>query len=117
MAEDSLTLTDDFILNAYRLPKNVQPKIWKCIILLLKSDRHPSLQVKQLRTGRKGIMECRVDETYRLIFEHSDNGPIRLWYVGHLDEALQYGGKITELVPKERHPEVYHDKMLHEIDF
>jgi len=116
MAEDSLILTDDFVVNAYKLPKNVQSKVWKCILLLLKNARHPSLHVKQLRTGRKGIMECRVDETYRLIFEPSENGPIRLWYVAHHDEALAYGSKISEPTPRERHPDVYHDKLLHEID-
>jgi mRNA-degrading endonuclease RelE of RelBE toxin-antitoxin system len=116
MAEDSILLTDDFILNAFKLPKNIQPKIWKSILLLMKNDRHPSLHVKQLRTGRKGIMECRIDETYRLIFEPTEKGPMRLWYVAHHDEALHYGSKITEPVPRERRPEVYHDHLLHEID-
>jgi len=73
---------------AYRgLPKNIQKKTAKQLVLLAEDMRHPSLHTKKIK-GRESIWEARIDLHYRLTFELIEN-TIFLRVIGNYDEVLR----------------------------
>ena len=50
------------------LPKNIQKKANKQLLLFSENMHHPSLHTKKIK-GREGIWEARIDLSYRLTFE------------------------------------------------
>ena len=69
------------------LPKNVQKKVDKQILLLSKDPRHPSLHTKKIK-GSRGIWEARIDLHHRATFELIED-TIFLRVVGNHDEVLK----------------------------
>lgn len=54
-----------------RLPRNIQNRVDKQLILLLTDPQHNSLQTQKMRgqPGRAGIWEARATASYRLTFK------------------------------------------------
>ena len=77
-----------FLKSFARLPKVVQEKIKKQIVLLAENPRHPSLQTKPIQ-GATGIYEARVDIDYRMTYEREADDTLVLRVVGKHDQALQ----------------------------
>ena len=69
------------------LPKNIQKKVDKQIHLLAQDFRHPSLQTKKIK-GSYGIWEGRIDLSYRMTFEITEDA-IFLRTVGNHDAVLK----------------------------
>jgi hypothetical protein len=68
-----IQLTEHFVKQYARLPKLIQQKVDKALMLLDTDFRHPGLRSHPLE-GSPGIMEAYVDRKYRLTFERrSDN--------------------------------------------
>ena len=70
-----------------KLPKDIQKKVDRQIVILSKDLSHPSLHTKKIR-GSGGIWEARIDIYYRTTFEILDD-TIFLRVVGNHDEVLK----------------------------
>ncbi len=70
-----------------KLPKDIQKKVDKQIVILSKDFNHPSLRTKKIK-GSEGIWEARIDIHYRATFEIVDD-IIFLRVVGNHDEVLK----------------------------
>jgi addiction module RelE/StbE family toxin len=77
-----------FLKSFASLPKAVQEKIKKQILLLAENPRHPSLQTKPIQ-GAPGIYEARVDIDYRMTYERQADDTLVLRVVGRHDQALK----------------------------
>jgi len=69
------------------LPKRIQKKVDKQIMILVENFRHPSLHTKKIK-GTKEIWEVRIDIYYRVTFEIIGD-TIFLRVVGNHDEVLK----------------------------
>ncbi len=68
-----IELTEHFVRQYAQLPKLIQKKVDKALMLLDTDFRHPGLRNHSLE-GSSGIMEAYVDRKYRMTFErHGDN--------------------------------------------
>jgi hypothetical protein len=75
---------------AYRnLPSEIQGEVKKAMCLLAKNLRHPSTQTKPIR-GVPGIVEARVDQSYRMTYERLPGGVVRMRTVGKHDETFRH---------------------------
>jgi mRNA-degrading endonuclease YafQ of YafQ-DinJ toxin-antitoxin module len=54
------------------LPDKLRGRTEKAISILLKSPHHPSLRIKKME-GRQNIWELMVSDSYRLIFQVSED--------------------------------------------
>ncbi|OGO71667.1 MAG: hypothetical protein A2Z49_09735 [Chloroflexi bacterium RBG_19FT_COMBO_56_12] len=77
-----------FLKSFASLPKSVQEKIKKQILLLAENPRHPSLHTKPIQ-GAPGIYEARVDINYRMTYERQADDTLVLRVVGRHDRALK----------------------------
>ncbi len=69
------------------LPKTVQGKFKKKIVLFIGDIKHPSLRVKKMK-GNTGVWEASVDMFYRFTFEiHPDHYILRR--IGPHDRVLR----------------------------
>ncbi len=82
--------TKQFLDKENELPLDVYKALIKCLELLLKNPRHPSLGVKKVQ-GVKGreIYEARVNQKYRLTFEFLKGNLILLRNVDNHDACLK----------------------------
>lgn len=78
--------TKRFAKRYQKLPKTIQKKADKQILLLSQNIRHPSLRAKKLE-GYADVWEGRVDRSYRFIFT-IEKDTIILMRVGPHDEGL-----------------------------
>ena len=78
----------DLFKNDYKnLPKSIQTKFGKKIILFVENIRHPSLRVKKMK-GHKNRWEASIDMFYRFTFEiHEDYCLLRR--IGPHDNVLK----------------------------
>lgn len=67
-----LTLTDPFKRSYKKLPKFVQKKADRILVLLAEDLRHPSIRAKKIQ-GAGDIWEGRVDKFHRFTFQIIDN--------------------------------------------
>ena len=70
------------------LPPEIQAKVLKALLLLAENPRHPSLQAKPIH-GINGVLEARVDVSYRLTYERLSEDVLFLRSVGKHDETLK----------------------------
>lgn len=72
-----LILSKDFRKDFRSLPKQIQQKIEKALLLFQDNQRHPSLQVKAIQgTNKPKVYEGRIDLHYRFTFHYEDNAVI-----------------------------------------
>ena len=83
-----IELTESFHRWYARLPDKIKKKTQKVLRLLAENPRHPSLRSKPI-VGAKGLFEARVDQKYRLTYEHLPNDVLQIRVVGKHDEALK----------------------------
>lgn len=62
-----LQFTEAFRACYRRLPKEIQRRVDKTLLLLKENPRHPSLHTKRMK-GTHGIWEARVTLAYRITF-------------------------------------------------
>ena len=77
-----------FLKSFAGLPKPLQEKIKKQILLLAENPRHPLLHTKPIQ-GAPGIYEARVDIDYRMTYERQADDTLVLRVVGRHDRALK----------------------------
>ncbi|OGW05516.1 MAG: hypothetical protein A2W77_01765 [Nitrospinae bacterium RIFCSPLOWO2_12_39_16] len=79
--------TDPFKEDYKKLPKTIQDKFDKKILLFEKNIHHPSLRVKKMK-GHKNRWEASIDMFYRFTFEiHNDYYLLRR--IGPHDDVLK----------------------------
>jgi addiction module RelE/StbE family toxin len=83
-----IRFTRRFLKSFARLPKAIQDKIKKQMLLLAENPLHPSLQIKPIQ-GAAGIYEARVDADYRMTYERDADDTLVLRVVGKHDDALK----------------------------
>lgn len=73
-----------------KLPKNIQRKVDKQLIILVNDSSHPSLQVKKMKGehGKFQFWEARIDLFWRMSFQKEKEG-IRLCRLGPHDEVVK----------------------------
>ncbi len=82
-----IELTERFIKQYARLPKIIQRKVDKALLLLDKDPRHPGLRSHPIE-GTPGIIEAYVDIKYRMTYQrHQDTFIMR--NVDNHDECLR----------------------------
>ena len=70
-----------------KLPKTIQEKFNKKIVLFMSNIHHPSLRVKKMK-GHKNTLEASIDKFYRFTFEiHKDYYLLRR--IGPHDNVLR----------------------------
>lgn len=84
----TIKFTQRFWKTFARLPRAVQEKVKKQIVLLAENPRHPSLQTKPIQ-GAPGVYEARVDHDYRMTYEREPDNTLTLRVVGKHAEALK----------------------------
>ena len=78
-----LTRTDPFKSSYKKLPKFIQKKTDRILMLLGTDLRHPSIRAKKIQ-GAGDIWEGRIDKSHRFTFEIQDD-EIVLRSIGHHD--------------------------------
>lgn len=73
--------TKSFVKQYARLPEHIQKKVKKQLRFLSKDLFHPSLYTRKMQSTNN-IWECRVDYSYRIVFEIHDEEFIILLFVG-----------------------------------
>ena len=94
MPKSSLIMMPNVLDQANKLPKDIKSKLFRCLSLLSEDFRHPSLQCKKIKSNTQDVYECRIDKSYRLIYDLL-NRSIRCWYVGDHDLAIKFGSNIS----------------------
>ncbi|WP_144004914.1 hypothetical protein [Solidesulfovibrio fructosivorans] len=87
--KSTLLFLPSFITEASLLTSQTKTKLFKIFKLLSDNPRHPSLQTSKIKPHNI-LYECRVDKTYRLVFDVQNN-QLRLWSVGRHDGPLKFG--------------------------
>lgn len=82
-------LRDSFLDAAYRLPKDIGKKIWKCLHRLSSSPRVPGLNLERLRGKAERLWSIRVDEKHRAILQRDEN-VTTLLFVGPHEDAYRF---------------------------
>jgi mRNA-degrading endonuclease RelE of RelBE toxin-antitoxin system len=80
--------TERFEQDFLRLPPELQKKVLKVLRLLAENPRHPSLQTKPIQ-GARGLYEARIDQSYRMTYQHLPNDVLLLRAAGKHDETLK----------------------------
>ena len=62
----------EFFKRLQALPKNIQAKFAKTLLLFIQDPFHPSLHTKKMK-GRVGVWECRIHRAYRFTFHYEIN--------------------------------------------
>ncbi len=76
--------TAPFAHDYQTLPENVKTRAERAIQLLADNPFYPSLQTKKMEPKRRGILEARISQTYRITF-HLDGSTIVLRRAGTHD--------------------------------
>lgn len=95
-------LTDDFLDQAYSLPKEIGRKIWKAIGMLSRNPEWPGLNLERLRGKSEGLWSLRVDDKYRAILSRSPQ-TINLLSVGHKEDVYRLAERLS--LQRPAHPE------------
>ncbi len=82
-----LELTERFIKQYKSMPRVIQKKIEKTLLLMDKNFRHPGLKSRPIE-GAPGIYEARVDDKYRVTYQRNGDKLI-LRNVDNHDECLK----------------------------
>jgi hypothetical protein len=65
----TIDLTERFVRQYLKLPKTIQRKVDKALILLDTDFRHPGLRSHPVESA-PGVFEAYADQKYRMTFEH-----------------------------------------------
>jgi mRNA-degrading endonuclease YafQ of YafQ-DinJ toxin-antitoxin module len=79
-----LVFSKPFIRDYQALPDETRAEVDKALTLLLKNQRHPSLQSKKMQPKSRGIFEARATQSCRMTF-HLDGTNIIMRRAGTHD--------------------------------
>lgn len=109
MARSAFYFGTKFLDCLISLPRDVLPKLNKCLDLLSKNPQHPSLHIEKLH-GIENLYSVRVDQKYRLVFAQRPGEAIQLLFVGMHDNPYRDAKRTGA-------PQVLKDVQLADIPF